>query len=150
MLAASCESTLMRTKRCHSCRFGEAAGRSRRLRKRVVLVCPGRGTYTKTELGFFSRPAPAEIAGEIKAMVAYADQVRAARGDATLSELDGAAQFSSRHVAGENAGFGDDFNALDPPRAAPRILILGHSLSSFGARVGRVGFLIGRCVAQMC
>ena len=38
-------------------------------RKRVVLVCPGRGTYTKSELGFFSRPAPESIAGEIKALV---------------------------------------------------------------------------------
>ena len=73
-------------------------------RKRVVLVCPGRGTYTKSELGFFSRPAPKSIAGEIKALVRYVDEVRAARGDATLTALDGAKSFGAKHVAGENAG----------------------------------------------
>lgn len=74
------------------------------MRQRVVLVCPGRGAYTKSELGTLSRPAPPAVADEIAAMVRHADQVRAARGDATLTELDGAAQFSARHVAGENAG----------------------------------------------
>jgi acyl transferase domain-containing protein len=74
------------------------------LRKRVVLVCPGRGTYTKSELGFFSRPAPRGVAGEIAAMVAYADGVREARGDLKISELDAAGTFGSKHVAGENAG----------------------------------------------
>jgi acyl transferase domain-containing protein len=78
------------------------AGPSRR--KRIALVCPGRGTYTKSELGTFTRPAAPAVAEEIRAMVTYADEVRAARGDLTLSELDGAAQFSSKHVAGENAG----------------------------------------------
>jgi [acyl-carrier-protein] S-malonyltransferase len=74
------------------------------LKKRIALVCPGRGTYTKSELGFFARPAPEAIAGEIRALVRYADEVRAARGDAALTELDGAAHFGARHVAGENAG----------------------------------------------
>jgi [acyl-carrier-protein] S-malonyltransferase len=74
------------------------------LRKRIVLVCPGRGTYTKSELGFFARPAPPGVAEEIAALVRYTDEVRAARGDVPISELDEARQFGAKHVAGENAG----------------------------------------------
>jgi acyl transferase domain-containing protein len=108
------------------------------LRRRVALVCPGRGTYTKTELGTFARPAPPGIADEIRAMVQYADDVRAARGDATLTELDDARQFSARHVAGENAGAliftatAADALRLDRARCDV-VLVLGNSMGWYTA-----------------
>ncbi len=72
--------------------------------KRVVLICPGRGTYTKTELGYLRRPASADVMRRIDEMVAYADGVRSQNGDVSLRELDDAPQFGARHMIGENAG----------------------------------------------
>lgn len=108
------------------------------MRARVVLICPGRGTYTKSELGSFAKPAPGNIAAEIAAMVGYADDVRAARGDVTLSELDGATQFSARHVAGENAGAliftatAADFVRIDRSRCDV-VGVMGNSMGWYTA-----------------
>ncbi|MFD0860273.1 ACP S-malonyltransferase [Roseovarius aquimarinus] len=65
---------------------------------RAVLVCPGRGTYNKTELGYLARHhAGAPLLGEFDAM-------RAAAGQTPLSALDGAARFEAdTHVTGDNA-----------------------------------------------
>ncbi|MSQ03317.1 MAG: ACP S-malonyltransferase [Myxococcales bacterium] len=62
--------------------------------RRVVLVCPGRGSYGREQLGSLtSTPSVRE-----------ADAMRAALGRPTPTEMDGAAQYSSRvHIAGENA-----------------------------------------------
>ena len=50
--------------------------------KTAVLICPGRGTYTKTELGSLARfPDPA--------LLARFDAERARLGQETLSALDG-------------------------------------------------------------
>ena len=63
-------------------------------RPRVVLVCPGRGSYSRELLGSL-RPTPS---------VEAADRFRAHLGRPTPSEMDAAAAYSSRlHVAGENA-----------------------------------------------
>ena len=66
--------------------------------KTAVVVCPGRGTYNKTELGWLGR----HFAD--KALLARFDAMRAEAGRPTLSELDGAASYSiSTHTRGDNA-----------------------------------------------
>ncbi len=65
--------------------------------KRVVLVCPGRGSYTRDLLGSLAK-AP------VRAPILAADAFRAGLGRSTPTELDAAPTYTSRlHVAGENA-----------------------------------------------
>jgi len=67
--------------------------------KTAVIVCPGRGTYTKAELGTLARHRPAEAA-----MLDAFDRRRAALGQDTLADLDGAGRYSvARHSRGDNA-----------------------------------------------
>lgn len=66
--------------------------------KTAVVICPGRGTYTKTELGVLSRHFP--DAG----LLADFDARRAALGQETLTALDSAPTYSvARHTRGDNA-----------------------------------------------
>lgn len=68
------------------------------MKKTALVVCPGRGTYNKAELGYIAQHA------KDRALLASFDQVRAELGLASISELDGAAQFSrSVHLKAENA-----------------------------------------------
>jgi [acyl-carrier-protein] S-malonyltransferase len=65
----------------------------------VLVVCPGRGSYGKAELGYLNRHHldKAEL-------VAGFDRIRAARGEPTVSELDGTGLFSvSLHTRGDVA-----------------------------------------------
>ena len=65
--------------------------------KKAVLICPGRGTYTKTELGSLSRFPDANL-------LAHFDARRTALGQETLTALDSAATYSvSKHTRGDNA-----------------------------------------------
>ena len=67
-------------------------------RKTAVVVCPGRGTYNKAELGYLARHFP--DAG----LLAAFDAQRAAAEQDTLTELDNAERFSlARHTRGDNA-----------------------------------------------
>ncbi len=66
--------------------------------KTAVLICPGRGTYTKAELGSLTRTFP--DAG----LLARFDAERQRLGQDSLTELDTAAAYSvSRHTRGDNA-----------------------------------------------
>ncbi len=66
--------------------------------KRAVVICPGRGTYNKTELGYLARHFPDA------ALLERFDAMRRDRGQETLSELDGAERYSNaRHSRGDNA-----------------------------------------------
>ncbi len=66
--------------------------------KSAVLICPGRGTYNKTELGVLGRRFPDP------ALLAEFDARRIELGQDTLSALDGAARYSvARHTRGDNA-----------------------------------------------
>ena len=71
---------------------------SRKPKKRVVVICPGRGSYTKESLGsLLHRPG---FAGELQEL----DQAREKRGYPSLSALDGAPSFkTSLHTKGEHA-----------------------------------------------
>lgn len=67
--------------------------------KRVVVVCPGRGSYSKETLGSLANRSAAA-----SAWLDACDAWRASNGRPTVRELDAAAAFSGRlHVAGENA-----------------------------------------------
>jgi [acyl-carrier-protein] S-malonyltransferase len=68
-------------------------------REALLVVSPGRGTYGKAELGYLKR-FHADKAGVFETF----DRIRAARGEPTLSELDGAAKFSPPlHTRGDIA-----------------------------------------------
>jgi [acyl-carrier-protein] S-malonyltransferase len=65
----------------------------------ALVVCPGRGTYGKAELGYLKRfhADKAELIGSF-------DRLRADRGQPTISELDGADRFSpALHTRGDVA-----------------------------------------------
>lgn len=65
--------------------------------KTAVLICPGRGTYGKGELGSLA-------AFPDRALLAAFDAERARLGQETLTALDGAATYSvARHTRGDNA-----------------------------------------------
>lgn len=66
--------------------------------KTAVLICPGRGTYTKAELGSLTRTFPDPN------LLARFDTERARLGQETLTALDTAPAYSvSRHTRGDNA-----------------------------------------------
>jgi acyl transferase domain-containing protein len=65
--------------------------------KTAVLICPGRGTYTKTELGSLARFPD-------RPLLARFDAARTALGQETLTALDAATTYSvSKHSRGDNA-----------------------------------------------
>jgi malonyl CoA-acyl carrier protein transacylase len=65
----------------------------------ALIVCPGRGSYGKAELGYLGRLHPDKAD-----LVATVDRLRAARGQPTISELDGAERFSvAMHTRGDIA-----------------------------------------------
>lgn len=69
------------------------------VKKRAVVVCPGRGTYNKEELGYLQR-----LHSNKKDMTDVVDADRASRGQTTVTELDAAKSYQlKRHTAGENA-----------------------------------------------
>lgn len=71
---------------------------------RLVLVAPGRGSYNRTELGYFARFNQHRAFARRGELLDRADALRAAAGRGSLRELDEAAHFSSaRHLPGENA-----------------------------------------------
>jgi malonyl CoA-acyl carrier protein transacylase len=68
-------------------------------REKVLLVCPGRGTYGKAELGYLER-----FHADKADLIAGFDRARSERGQLTLSELDGAERFSpALHTRGDIA-----------------------------------------------
>ena len=97
-------------------------------RKRVLIVCPGRGSYGRNSLGYLKdRPQP------------QLDALRSARGRPTITELDSAEQFRSRlHLAGEHASLltyacsTADSGDLDPERYEV-VGVTGNSLGFYTA-----------------
>jgi [acyl-carrier-protein] S-malonyltransferase len=67
-------------------------------RLRAVIVCPGRGSYGRAQLGSLPAGDPADP------IIAALDALRARLGRPTISALDRAAEYTARlHVAGEHA-----------------------------------------------
>ncbi len=68
-------------------------------KQRVVVICPGRGTYNKEELGYFHRYHQDKMA-----LLSIIDAHRQAQGQITVSELDSMPAYNMRlHTSGENA-----------------------------------------------
>lgn len=65
----------------------------------ALVVCPGRGTYGKAELGYLTR-----FHAEKAELIATFDRLRAGRGQPTITELDGAERYSpGLHTRGDIA-----------------------------------------------
>lgn len=99
--------------------------------KTAVVICPGRGTYTKTELGYLKRHF------RDAALMADFDERRRQSGQDTLSELDEAATYSvSRHTRGDNASALiyactlADFRALEGVQV---VAVTGNSMGWYSA-----------------
>ncbi|NQY63872.1 MAG: ACP S-malonyltransferase [Alteromonadaceae bacterium] len=72
---------------------------SQKIKKRAVVICPGRGTYNKEELGYLQR-----LHADKPELVAVIDDYRQKQGQISISELDSQDKYSMRlHTAGENA-----------------------------------------------
>ncbi|WP_019676996.1 malonyl CoA-ACP transacylase [Arsukibacterium perlucidum] len=71
-------------------------------RKTAVVVCPGRGSYNRPELGYINQHLPAD--SPFRQQLSGFDALRTELGLPTVTELDTAASFSSaKHVKSENA-----------------------------------------------
>lgn len=87
-------------------------------KKTALVVCPGRGTYNKNELGYLARHH-----GHRQDMLAMFEAERARLEQTPLAELDGAERFSvATHTRGDNASllihacaYGD-YLAIDPDK----------------------------------
>jgi [acyl-carrier-protein] S-malonyltransferase len=98
----------------------------------AVVVCPGRGTYNREELGYLARHAPGGL-------VDVLDAIRERAGQERLGGLDGADRFSmSRHGRGDNASaliyaatLGD-FRSIDRERVEI-VAVTGNSMGWYSA-----------------
>ncbi|NEX47916.1 ACP S-malonyltransferase [Pseudotabrizicola algicola] len=95
--------------------------------KTAVVICPGRGTYTKTELGYLKRHF------KDAALLADFDARRAAAGQESLSALDGAASYSvARHTRGDNASALIYASTLGDFRALAGVKVVAVTGNSMG------------------
>ena len=88
------------------------------MKEKVVVVCPGRGTYNVAELGYLKNHHSAR-----HDMIERLDSLRRSLGQPTISDLDGADKFApSLHMTGDNASLLiyacalADFAAIDRDR----------------------------------
>lgn len=69
------------------------------MKKRIVVVCPGRGSYTKETLGYLRQNG-----GHVAEFLRDIDERRARLGEPTITELDSAEVFKpALHTKGEHA-----------------------------------------------
>jgi [acyl-carrier-protein] S-malonyltransferase len=99
------------------------------VREKLLVICPGRGTYGASEQGYLRTHHAARAE-----MIAKLDAMRAAQGKITVSELDGADKFSpTLHLPGDNASLLiyacalADFAAIDLERF-DIVAITGNSM----------------------
>lgn len=104
------------------------------MKKTAAVICPGRGTYTKTELGYLKKHGP-----QIAPLVKRIDSRLQALGKPTVSELDGAEKFSLKtHTPGEFASTliytcsAADFAVIDPKKF-DIVAVTGNSMGWYSA-----------------
>lgn len=97
--------------------------------KTAVVICPGRGTYTKSELGYLAR----HHSDALEHLAAF-DRERTALGQQTLADLDGAARYQpALHTRGDNASaliYAASF--LDAQKIPEQIEVVGVTGNSMG------------------
>lgn len=104
--------------------------------ERVLLVCPGRGSYTASELG--SLEGLASSAAELAEALERFDEGRRAAGREGVLELDAAERWGSRLLRGDNAApltfavTARDVLRLDPDRARV-VAVTGNSMGWYSA-----------------
>lgn len=112
------------------------------MKKTAALICPGRGTYTKAELGYLKKHGAkgAELVNRV-------DGRLKTLGKPTVSELDGAERFSLKtHTPGEYASTliytcsAADFSVIDADRFDV-VALTGNSMGWYTA-VGLGGGLV--------
>ena len=68
-------------------------------KQRAIVVCPGRGTYNKEELGYLNKYHQEKLT-----FVKGIDEYRASKNQVSIQSLDEAEKYNMRlHTAGENA-----------------------------------------------
>lgn len=105
---------------------------------RLVLIAPGRGSYTRSELGYLGRYADHPRSPDRRRVVERADALRRASGGRLISDLDSAEQFrASLHLAGEEASaLTFTCTAADAALLSPRHsveAVLGNSMGWYSA-----------------
>lgn len=123
-------------------------------KKTAVVVCPGRGTYTKKELGYLAKYLKGEcrvdkkVRQDIQAMLDESDQYLSGLAEPTISELDNAEKFSFRtHTPGEYASAliyacsAADYFAIDRDQF-DIVAVTGNSMGWYTA-LGLAGALPG-------
>ena len=121
----------------------------------ALVVCPGRGTYGKAELGYLKR-----FHADKSELIGAFDLIRSKRGQPTISELDGADRFSpALHTRGDiaspliYASSYADFLAIDRSRF-DIVAATGNSMGWYttlavgGAVSGEQGFEIVDAMGQ--
>ena len=68
------------------------------VKERIVVICPGRGTYTRDTSGYL-----AAFGASAKNQIAYMDDQRKLVGNSTLTELDSKPFRAKIHLSGEHA-----------------------------------------------
>lgn len=124
-------------------------------RKTAVIICPGRGTYNATELGYLGRHFPDP------ALLSRFDVLRTAAGQEPLTALDGADRFTlARHTRGDNASaliyaaaFGDflslDRDAIDVVAVTGNSMGWYSALACAGAVTAENGFTIANTMGSL-
>jgi [acyl-carrier-protein] S-malonyltransferase len=110
---------------------------------RALVLCPGRGSYGREQLG--------SLQGRHSAALASFEEIRSAAGRPSLTSLDGAQRFSPRqHIAGEHASLLTaacslaDAEEIDPARVE-LVGVMGNSMGWYTA-LGLAGALeMGDC-----
>jgi [acyl-carrier-protein] S-malonyltransferase len=124
-------------------------------RKTAVVICPGRGTYNASELGYLQRHFPDPR------LLSRFDAIRSAAGQETLAALDSADRFlASRHTRGDNASaliyaatYGD-FLSLDR-QGIEVVAVTGNSMGWYsalacaGAATPEDGFTIANTMGRL-
>lgn len=107
-------------------------------RRRVVVICPGRGSYGAADLGSLARAAADGSRQAFRAVLTATDARRQAAGDPALSALDGAGRLTAAHSAGEHASplifacTAADFLRIDRERCHV-VAVAGNSLGWYSA-----------------
>lgn len=74
------------------------------MKQKALVICPGRGTYNKEELGYLQRFHATAQGSEASAFIARIDAYRQRQGQISVSELDSRASYVMReHTRGDNA-----------------------------------------------
>lgn len=126
-----------------------------KLKKRILVVCPGRGTYTAKELGYLKDQATKPSYWKA------AENLRESMDLPTIESLDSAQKFSTKiHLRGENAAalifMSSVCDFLDIPGESNEVVgLLGNSMGWYsclglsGALPNKNGFLVAQTMGAM-